>query len=93
MTWSSSISSLLALEPARHHVVLLVRGRVAEADPHQEPVELGLGQRVGALVLDRVGGREHVEGVGQREGLALDGDLPLLHRLEQRGLGLGRASG
>ena len=26
----------------------------------------------------------------QREGLALDGDLPLLHRLEQRGLGLGR---
>ena len=81
---------LPALDPAGDDVVLLARGGVAEADPQQEPVELRLGQRVGAFVLDRVGGREHVERLGQREGLALDGDLPLLHRLEQRGLGLGR---
>ena len=81
---------LLALEAALHHVVLLVGGRVAEAHPHQEPVELGLGQRVGALVLDRVRGRQHVEGVGQGERLALHGRLPLLHRLQQRRLGLRR---
>ena len=79
-----------AFEAPRQDVVLLAGGRVAEADPQQEPVELGLGQRVGAFVLDRVRRREHVEGVGQREGLALDRDLPLLHGLEQGGLGLRR---
>ena len=66
------------------------RRRVAEGDPQQEAVELGLGQRVGALVLHRVGGRQHVERARQPVGLALDGHLALLHRLEQRGLGLGR---
>ncbi len=81
---------LPALHPADHDVVLLVAGGVAERDPGQEPVELGLGERVGAFVLDRVGGREHAERRRQRERLALDGDLVLLHRLEQRRLGLGR---
>ena len=46
--------------------------RVAEADPDEEPVELGLGQRECALELDRVLGREDQEGVGQGPGLALD---------------------
>ena len=80
----------LALEPAPQHLPLLVGVGVAEADPQQEPVELRLGERVGALVLDRVGRGEHVERRVQGERLALDGDLPLLHRLEQRGLGLRR---
>jgi hypothetical protein len=55
-----------------------------------EAVELGLGQRIGAFLLDRVLRREHEERLGQRVVLAPDGDLVLLHRLEQRGLGLGR---
>ena len=64
--------------------------RVADRQLEQEPVELRLGQRVGALVLDRVLRGDDDERVGQRVRLALDGDLALLHRLEQRGLRLRR---
>ena len=63
---------------------------VADDQLHQEPVELGLGERVGSLVLDRVLGRQHPEGLGQDDGLVADGDLTLLHRLEQGALDLGR---
>ena len=56
----------------------------------QEPVELALGQRVGALVLDRVLGGDHHERRVERVGRAVDRDLALLHRLEQRRLRLGR---
>ena len=66
---------------------LIRLGRVAEAGPQQEPVELGLRQRERAFELDRVLGREDDERVGQGAGRALDRDLALLHRLEQRGLG------
>ena len=65
-------------------------GGVADRHPHEEPVELGLGQRVGALVLDRVLGGDDHERRRQRVGHAVDGDLVLGHGLEQRGLGLGR---
>ncbi len=63
-----------------------------EHELEQEAVELRLGQRVGALVLDRVlGGRDQERG-RQRAAHAIRGDLTLLHRLEQRRLGLrGRA--
>ena len=65
--------------------------RVGIPDPHleHEAVELGLGQRIGALVLDRVLGGEDHERLLQRIGRAADRDLMLLHRLEQRGLHLG----
>ncbi len=43
-------------------------------------------------MLDRVGGGDDVEGARQRERLSLDAHLPLLHRLQQRGLGLGRGA-
>ena len=70
---------------------LVLAARVADAEPQQEPVELRLGQRIRALVLDRVLRREHDERPLERAGrLALDRDLPLLHRLEQRGLRLRR---
>ena len=39
-----------------------------ELDVEEEAVELRLGQREGALVLDRVLGGDHHEGVGQRAG-------------------------
>jgi hypothetical protein len=65
---------------------------VVHADVEHEAVELGLGQRVGALLLDRVLRRQHEERVGQRVVFAADGDLALLHRLQQRGLRLGRGA-
>ena len=58
----------------------------------QEAVELGLGERIGALVLDGVLGGGDQEGLGERAGGAVDGDLALLHRFEQGRLGLGRGA-
>ncbi len=60
-----------------------------QGDVEEEAVELGLGQREGALVLDRVLGGDDHEGVGQRPGGAAGGDLALGHRLEEGGLDLG----
>ncbi len=78
------------VHPAVHveHLQLGVRAGIADGDPRHEAVALGLRQRVGALHLDRVLRRHHHEGAGQLVGLAVDGDLALLHRLEQRGLRL-----
>ena len=58
----------------------------------QEAVELRLGERIDALLLDRILGRDHHEMVGQAVGVAVDGDGALLHRLQQGGLGLGRGA-
>ena len=33
--------------------------RIAHAQPHEEAVELALGERIGALVLDRILRRQH----------------------------------
>ena len=59
---------------------------VSDPEPDEEPVELRLGQGERALVLDRVLGGQHDERVGQATGGALDRDLALLHRLEERRL-------
>ncbi len=64
--------------------------RERDHDLEQEAVELGLGEGIGALHLERVLGREHEERRIEREALAGDRDLVLLHRLEQRGLRLRR---
>ena len=65
---------------------------VAERDPDHEAVDLGLGQRVGALVLDRVLRREHEERPRQLVGVDVDRDAALLHALEQARLGLRRGA-
>ena len=57
-------------------------------DAQQEAVELRLGQWKGALVLDRVLRREDEKRRVEEAGLAVDGHLPLGHRLEQRRLRL-----
>ena len=44
--------------------------RVADADLEHEPVELRLGQRIRAFLLDRVLRREHEERLGQLVRLA-----------------------
>ena len=67
-----------------------LEARVAHIDAHQEPVQLRLGQREGALVLDRVLGGDDQERQRQRVRYAVHRDLALFHGLQQRRLGLGR---
>ncbi len=74
------------------HLELGLRARVADGDPGHEAVALGLGQRVGALHLDRVLRGDHHERVGQLVGVPVDGDLTFLHRLQQRRLRLRRGA-
>ena len=59
---------------------------IADIDLQQEAVELGFRQRIGAFLLQRVLGGEHMERLRQVVALAGDGDVPLLHRLQQRRL-------
>ena len=54
---------------AHEHLLLLRLGGVADDELEEEAVELRLGQRVGALVLDGVLGGDHEERVGQRAGV------------------------
>ncbi len=63
--------------------------RVTERNPHQETVELGFRQRVGAQLVVRVLCGDDEKWRGQRAGLALHGDLFFLHGLQQRALCLG----
>ena len=90
MTGTSVTASVARATRRLQHVCLIRRRQVAKAQPHQEPVELRLGQLVRAFVLDRVVGREHHERRRQPPGLAVHADLALAHRLKQRGLGLRR---
>ena len=69
------------------HLALGAELGIDDVDLQQEAVELRLGQRVGAFLFERVLGRQHVEGKGQRVVAPGDRDPLLLHRLEQRGLG------
>ena len=71
-------------------LALFLRRGIADVDLEQEAVPLGLGQRVDALVLDRVLRGHHQERVGQREPLAADRHLAFLHDLQQCRLHLRR---
>ena len=62
---------------------------IADAQAHQEAVELRFGQRIGAVVLHRVLRGDHHERARQRMRPAVDGDLAFVHGFEQRGLRLG----
>ena len=64
--------------------------RYGHDDVEHEAIELRLGERVSAFELDRVLRREHEERLLERIGPAGRGDVILLHRFEQRGLGLRR---
>jgi hypothetical protein len=81
-----------ALAEAAHDRRLFLGARVRHQQLEQEAVELRFGQRVDALALDRVLRRDDHEAVGERMALAVERHAPLLHRLEQRGLGLGRGA-
>ena len=75
-----------------HDRQLFLLVRVAHDHLEHEAVHLGLGQRVGPLLLDRVLGGHHQEGLVERIGGVADGHLPLLHRLQQRALHLRRGA-
>jgi hypothetical protein len=69
--------------------VFLVVGRILDQQLEHEAIHLRFRQRVGALLLDRILGRQHHERFRQFVRLPAQRDLPLLHRLEQRALHLG----
>src|SRR5947208_1365586 len=56
---------------------------VADPKTHQESIELGFGQGIGAMMLDRVLRRDYHERVRQRMGPAIDRYLLLVHGFEQ----------
>ena len=66
--------------------------RIIDVDFHQEAVELGFGQRIGAFLLERVLRRQHVEGLGQIVARAGDRHMLFLHGLQQRRLGARRGA-
>ena len=72
------------------HLGLLVR--VAHGNPCHEPVPLGLRERVRALHFNRVLRGHHHKRLIEFVGLAVHGDLVLLHALQQGRLGLGRGA-
>ena len=65
---------------------------IADLEHDHEAVDLRGGQRVRALVIDRVHRREHLERLVEAMGHAVDRHAALLHHLEQRRLRLGRGA-
>ncbi len=86
---SSTFSARASLDPGglEQHAALGGEVGIDHVDLQQEAVELGLRQRIGTLLLQRVLGRQHVERARQIVADAGNGDVILLHRLEQSGLG------
>src|SRR3989442_4482483 len=81
-----------AFPPSLEHFDLLLAGRIAHVDLQEEPVDLGLRERVRAFVLDRVLGRDHEERWVDPERFAFEGRLSLLHRFEEGALRLRRGA-
>ncbi len=87
-TWLDGPPTWAVVRLTTADLVFLVE--VVDHDVEHEPVELGFGQRVSSFHLDRVLRGQHEERRVQRVTSPPDGDLVLLHRLEQRRLRLGR---
>ncbi len=84
-----NLAQLAGGDPPRN-VPFLGRAGITDLDIKEETVQLGLGQRIGAFLLQRILRGQDEERVGQAVDLPAGTDLPLLHRLEHGGLGLGR---
>ena len=67
------------LDAATEDVDLVVPPGIPEGSAEEEAVELRLRQRVGALVLDRVLGRDHEERRAEAVRRTFDRHLSLLH--------------
>ena len=82
---------LAVREPAHHGQGFRPAG-IPQGQPDQEAVQLGLGQWEGALGFHGVLRGDDQEGAVEGIGHAALGDLPLLHALQQGGLGAGRGA-
>ena len=82
---------LRLLRPGGGHqdLLLLRKGGVADLDIEHESIELGFGQRIGALLLDWILRGDRKEGIGEGIRFLADRNLPFLHRLQERRLGFG----
>jgi hypothetical protein len=63
-----------------------IDGRILHLEVEHEPVELGLGQRIGPFHFDRVLRGDHEERRLELVGLAANRDFAFLHSLQQGGL-------
>ena len=81
-----------ALNILTHNELLFVFLRVADNHLEHKTVHLRLGQRIGSLLLNRVLSGHNQERLFELEGGVANGDLLLLHRLEQRTLNLCRGT-
>jgi hypothetical protein len=82
-------SEFLARNGALHDAAEFLAAGIGDQDLHEEAIELGFGQRVGALHLDGILGGHHQEGALQLVGGGAAGDRAFLHGFEQGRLGLG----
>jgi len=71
------------------HLEFLLGIRIVHSDHHGEAVQLRFRQTKDAFLFDRVLSSQHPEGIVHAVGVLADGDLALLHHLEQRTLHLG----
>ncbi len=69
------------------HLHLVLGREVTEPETDAEPVELGLGQGIGTVVLHGILGGDDEEGIAQTVHSPVDRDLMLAHSLEQGRLG------
>jgi hypothetical protein len=90
MGWSC-VDRVLAAE-VEQHLAFCGFVEVAEAELHEEAVELSFGQGERAFIFDGILGRHHEKGPWQRAGHAVGCHLPLAHRLQQRRLGARRGA-
>src|SRR5215213_8821993 len=81
-----------AIVPTRHYLALVRLVWVAQQDLQLEAIELGLGQWIRSLILDRVLGRENGKDRRQLVSIAVDRDLAFFHRFQQRRLRFRRSA-
>ena len=74
--------------PVPQDLHLALKIRVADGQPHQKAVQLGVGQKLGSRRAYMVFRGDDQKRRGQRMNLPVHRHLPLLHRLQQRRLGL-----
>jgi len=76
--------------PTVEHLAFDTRRGVANAEPDEKAIELGLGQRVGPVELLGVLRCDDEERVFELVGFTVDRNLTFIHGFEERALGLRR---
>src|SRR5437588_2926246 len=80
---SIEATSIEAGIPTGHDLQFIFSRRIREQNLQQKASELRFGQRVSALVFDRIFGCEHTEQRRQRISFAIYRDLSLFHRFQE----------